>query len=207
MWISGGSQRELFSHFLSCPTPIHTALDLRGTESLIFFSLLFLNRHGKPAKKARIFLPSEPLKIPGKEGKSHQKSKEFLAKEKSKEIQKARKKKIRDQEPRMARVPEFGARKSIPKNSSSQAFGELEVNFLAWILTKTLDFVTKRPSLFAKFLGRLRMNFAIGRLFRSPTEWRAWNRKIRVSWFWVARFSIQDRRLSATQLWMVSLGP
>ena len=26
----------------------------------------------------------------------------------------------------------------------------------------------KRPNLFTKFLGRLRMNFAIGRLFRSP---------------------------------------
>ena len=28
----------------------------------------------------------------------------------------------------------------------------------------------KRPNLFTKFLGRLRMNFAIGRLFRSPSD-------------------------------------
>ena len=60
------------------------------------------------------------------------------------------------------------SRKSIPKNLSSQAFCELWVNFLVLILTKTLVFVMKRPNLFTKFLGRLRMNFAIGRLFRSP---------------------------------------
>ena len=31
-------------------------------------------------------------------------------------------------------------------------------------------FIMKRPNSFTKFLGRLRMNFAIGRLFRSPIK-------------------------------------
>ena len=42
----------------------------------------------------------------------------------------------------------------IPKNWSSQVFGELWVSFLAWILTQTHHSVNKRPELFRTFLGR-----------------------------------------------------
>ena len=38
--------------------------------------------------------------------------------------------------------------KGIPKNLSSQDFGEVRVNFLALILTKTLYFMCRRPELF-----------------------------------------------------------
>ena len=51
----------------------------------------------------------------------------------------------------------FGARKGIPKNLSSQVFGELRVNFLVWFLAKTLRFACRRLELFRKFLGSLRM--------------------------------------------------
>ena len=49
----------------------------------------------KTTKKARIFYPCRTPKILGKERKNAQKCKEFLEKEKSKEIQKSKEKKIR----------------------------------------------------------------------------------------------------------------
>ena len=53
--------------------------------------------------------------------------------------------------------PTIGATKGIPKNLSSQDFGEVWVNFLVRILTKTLSFMCRRRELFRKFLGSLRM--------------------------------------------------
>ena len=50
----------------------------------------------KTTKKARIFSLLWIPEIPGKEGKNAQKSKEFLAREKSKETQKSKEKKIRE---------------------------------------------------------------------------------------------------------------
>ena len=63
--------------------------------SLIFFSLLFRKKARKTTKKARIFHLFRNPEILGKEGKNTQKSKEFLEKQKSKEIQKSKEKKIR----------------------------------------------------------------------------------------------------------------
>ena len=60
--------------------------------TLIFISLLFRKEQGKPPQKARIFLSAEPPKIPGKEGKTAQKSKEIPSNEKS---QKGKERKIR----------------------------------------------------------------------------------------------------------------
>ena len=48
-----------------------------GPSTLIFFSLFFWKRQGKPTKLARIFCPCWTPKILGKEGKNAQKSKEF----------------------------------------------------------------------------------------------------------------------------------
>ena len=56
---------------------------------LIFFSLLFWKRQGKPPKAARLFLGRTPT-IPGKQRKM-QKTRIFLAKQESKEIKKTRK--------------------------------------------------------------------------------------------------------------------
>ena len=53
---------------------------------------------GKPPKKARIFSLKRTPKIPGKEGKNAQKSKEIPCDEKSKEIQKSKERKIRVRE-------------------------------------------------------------------------------------------------------------
>ena len=61
--------------------------------------LLFLafsgKRQGKPPKKQGFSVSSEPLKSLQKEGKTLKKSKEFLEKQKSKEIQKSKERKIR----------------------------------------------------------------------------------------------------------------
>ena len=54
-------------------------------------------------------------------------------------------------------TPIIEARKGIPKNLSSQVFGEVRANFLGRIPTKTLHFVIRRSELFRKFLGRFRM--------------------------------------------------
>ena len=51
-----------------------------------FLSLLFWETQGKPPKKARIFSLCRTPKIPGKEGRNAQKSKEIPCNEKSKEI-------------------------------------------------------------------------------------------------------------------------
>ena len=56
-----------------------------------FPCFFFWKRQGKPPKKQGFFIPTEPLKIPGKEGKNARKNKEFLAGEKNKEFQKTRK--------------------------------------------------------------------------------------------------------------------
>ena len=66
----------------------------RSSDPKPWSSLPFWKKQGKPPKKARIFSrDAEPLnlKIPGKEGKNAQKSKEIPCSEKSKEIEKARK--------------------------------------------------------------------------------------------------------------------
>ena len=68
---------------------------LTAIVALIFFSLLLWKKARKNTQKARIFSLLRTPKIPGKEGKNDQKSKEFLAQEKSKEIQKSKEKKIR----------------------------------------------------------------------------------------------------------------
>ena len=62
--------------------------------TLIFVSLLFLEK-GNHQKKTRIFYSCRTPEILGKEEKNGQKGKEFLAKEKSKEIRKGKEKKIR----------------------------------------------------------------------------------------------------------------
>ena len=82
----------------------------------------------KTTKKARIFHRCRTPKILGKEGKNAQKSKEFLGKEKSKEIQKIKEKKIRvrmvffvsvqfnreDGSGSWKRVPPFPLPRSVP---------------------------------------------------------------------------------------------
>ena len=67
---------------------------------LIFLSLLFWRKQGKPPKKARIFSLCRTPEIPGKEGKNAQKSKEIPCNERSKEIQKSKERKIRVWEPK-----------------------------------------------------------------------------------------------------------
>ena len=60
-------------------------------KTLIFFSLLFWKKQGKPPKKARIFSLLRTPKIPGKEGKNAQKARKFLATKKARKSKKARK--------------------------------------------------------------------------------------------------------------------
>ena len=48
-------------------------------------------------------------------------------------------------------------RKRYSKNLPSQVFGAVRVNFLEWVLTKTLYFVRGMPELFRQLLGSLRM--------------------------------------------------
>ena len=68
---------------------IASGLDLKLLAiSLVFLSLLFWEKHGKPSKKARIFSLCWTPKIPGKEGQNAQKSKEIPGTEKNKEIPK-----------------------------------------------------------------------------------------------------------------------
>ena len=55
------------------------------------FPCAFGKRRGKPPKKQGFFILAETLKSLGKKGKTRKKSKEFLGKEKSREIKKARK--------------------------------------------------------------------------------------------------------------------
>ena len=64
--------------------------------TLIFFSLRFWKTARKTTKKARISSACHTAKILGKEGKNAQNRKEFLAKEKGKENQKGKEKKIRE---------------------------------------------------------------------------------------------------------------
>ena len=59
--------------------------------------------------------------------------------------------------------------KGIPKNLSSQHFGEVRVNFLVWILTQTPDFICRRPESFRKFLGSLRMILRYWKTFLDQT--------------------------------------
>ena len=63
--------------------------------TLIFFSLPFWKTARKTTKKARISSACRTPKILGKEGKNAQNRKEFLEKEKGKENQKGKEKKIR----------------------------------------------------------------------------------------------------------------
>ena len=66
-----------------------TRLTLRKT--LIFLSLLFWKKQGKPPKKARIFLYAEFLESLGKKGKTLKKARKFLATKKARKSKKARK--------------------------------------------------------------------------------------------------------------------
>ena len=59
------------------------------------FPCRFRKRQGKPPKRQGILLLAEPLKSLGKKGKKAQNRKEFLEKEKGKEIQKGKERKIR----------------------------------------------------------------------------------------------------------------
>ena len=61
----------------------------------LLFLVLSWKKARKTTEKARIISLLRTLKTPRKEGENHQKSKEFLAKGKSKEIQKSKEKKIR----------------------------------------------------------------------------------------------------------------
>ena len=64
------------------------------TPDLLF--LAFLENGKEKHQKNKDFCPRRTPKILGKKGKNAQKNKEFLGKEKSKEIQKSKEKKIRD---------------------------------------------------------------------------------------------------------------
>ena len=64
-------------------------------RSLIFLSLLFWKKARKTTQKARISSLCLTPKIPGKEGKNAQKSKEIPCNENSKEIQRSKERKIR----------------------------------------------------------------------------------------------------------------
>ena len=77
---------------LVVPVPI----SVPGNTPDLLFLVFFWKMARKTTKKARIFYPCRTLKILGKERKNAQKCKEFLEKEKSKEIQKSKEKKIRD---------------------------------------------------------------------------------------------------------------
>ena len=62
----------------------------------------------------------------------------------------------------------IAARKGIPRNLS--VFAEVRVNFLGCILTQILQFAEKRPRLFTKFLGRLRVILCYWKTFSVPRE-------------------------------------
>ena len=53
------------------------------------------------------------------------------------------------------RIWEFWGQNPHCKDPALTSFGEVQVNFSARILTKTLHFLNKRPELFRKVLGRL----------------------------------------------------
>ena len=72
--------------------------------------------------------------------------------------------------------------KGIPKNLSSQVLGEVCVNFLGWIPTKTLPIVKRRSKFFRTCLGRLRMSLCYWKAFPVPKTnakrfWRPCNRE------------------------------
>ena len=95
--LSEGVAATLASVVLRCAAMLCLSAkfhDLQFT-ALIFFSLLFREKARKTTKKARIFHLLRTPKILGKGGKNTQKNKEFLEKQKSKEIQKSKEKKIR----------------------------------------------------------------------------------------------------------------
>ena len=76
------------------PSPSKSGKSRKNRESpktLSFLSLFFWKNARKTTKKTRIFYPHRTPKIPGKEGENAQKNKEFLAREKNKEIPKTRK--------------------------------------------------------------------------------------------------------------------
>ena len=60
-------------------------------QTLIFLSLLFWKKQGKPPRKARIFLSSESLKSLRKKGKTPKKTRKCLATKKARKSKKARK--------------------------------------------------------------------------------------------------------------------
>ena len=62
------------------------AADFRWNPPCPSFPCFLGKRQGKPPKKQGFFIPTEPLKIPGKEGKNARKNKEILARRKNKEI-------------------------------------------------------------------------------------------------------------------------
>ena len=64
-----------------------------GPNPVLPFLVFFLKMARKTTKKTRIYYPYRSPKIPGKEGKNAQKSKEFLAGPKNKEFQKGPKNK------------------------------------------------------------------------------------------------------------------
>ena len=65
----------------------------------------------------------------------------------------------------------LGPERVFPRICLPQDFGEVRVNFLVWILTKTLHFMCRRPELFRKFLGRLRMILCYWKTFSVPKNW------------------------------------
>ena len=75
---------------LQCPDAGNNRSDCLAI-SLFFLSLLLWKKQGKPPKRARIFSRCGTPKIPGKEGKNAQKSKEIPCNEKARKSKKARK--------------------------------------------------------------------------------------------------------------------
>ena len=71
--------------------PRHRDCPQISRQTLIFLSLLFWTKQGKPPKKARILSLCRTPKIPWKEGKNAQKSKEIPCNEKTRKSKKARK--------------------------------------------------------------------------------------------------------------------
>ena len=59
-----------------------------GSYALIFLSLLFWKKQGKPPPKTRIFHDAEPLKSLGKKGKTLKKARKFLAMKKARKSKK-----------------------------------------------------------------------------------------------------------------------
>ena len=80
----------------------------REETTLIFFSLPFLRTARKTTKRARISYACRTLKILGKEGRNAQNRKEFLEKQKDKEIQKRQRRRGRFcKRVDLANVPSF----------------------------------------------------------------------------------------------------